>query len=320
MVTLAFPSLNSTPPRTMNEKHLLLAVAVLTSGQALVAQKWITNPGNGHLYSATAVMTWKQAEAQAIKWGGHLATIRNRTEHDWIYNQFKNRVPNAGDAYWIGYTDEAKEGTWVWTSGEKPSPKFELWFTGEPNNALGKEHYAHVWGPKGDPDRRAAGFWNDGANVPLRRPQGGFIGIVEVRPASFSTFGKGCASTAVLPTISSTTPPKLGQNFTFTVTGFLPKLQFGQLIMGRSSTLWGIIPLPLSLGVIGASNCNLNVSLDSTLLIVTNAQGNFRTTLKVPALTSLQGTVLYGQAAAPDPKSNPVGIATTNGFKVTIGR
>ena len=70
----------------------------------------------------------------------------------------------------------------------------------------------------------------------------------------------GCASTTVLPTISGTSS-KLGQNFVLETKGFLPKPQFGQLIFGVSDTMWGVIPLPLSLAVLGMSNCKLLVSL-----------------------------------------------------------
>jgi Galactose oxidase, central domain len=138
------------------------------------------------------------------------------------------------------------------------------------------------------------------------------------KPATIEVFGKGCASTTTLPTISGT-PPKLGQNFTLQLQGFLPKPQFGQLIFGISNTKWGVIPLPLTLAVLGMGNCNLLVSLDASVLIVTDSQGSFKTTMKVPSSPSLLGAEVYGQAWAPDPKSNYAGVAMTNGFKAVVG-
>ena len=114
-------------------------------------------------------------------------------------------------------------------------------------------------------------------------------------------------------------PPKLGQNFTLGIKGFLPKPQFGQLILGVSNTKWGLIPLPMSLAVLGMNNCNLLVSLDSSSLIVTDTQGSFKTTMKVPSSPSLLGAKVYGQAWAPDPKSNALGVAMTSAFKVVVG-
>ena len=137
--------------------------------------------------------------------------------------------------------------------------------------------------------------------------------------ATFFTFGKGCASTTSLPTISSTTTPKLGQIFPLDIKGFLPKPQFGQLIFGVSNTKWGVIPLPFSLAVLGMGNCNLLVSPDVSSLIATDSQGGFKRTMKVPSSPSVLGAEVYGQAWAPDPKSNYAGVAMTNGFKAVVG-
>ena len=137
--------------------------------------------------------------------------------------------------------------------------------------------------------------------------------------ASFTTFGTGCASTTVLPTISSTTTPKLGQTFPLVIAGFLPKPQFGQLILGMSNTQWGFITLPFALDILGMSGCNLLVSPDVAGLIATNAQGVSTITLLVPSDPTLLGSTVYGQAWAPDPKANPLGVAMTNGFKAVVG-
>ena len=39
----------------------------------------------------------------------------------------------ARENYWIGFSDTAREGRWVWDS-EAPA-KFTNWYRGEPNNA-----------------------------------------------------------------------------------------------------------------------------------------------------------------------------------------
>ena len=47
--------------------------------------EWYRNPNNGHLDRRTSgPMSWDQAEAEAVKSGGHLATIRNLQEEEWI--------------------------------------------------------------------------------------------------------------------------------------------------------------------------------------------------------------------------------------------
>jgi hypothetical protein len=108
--------------------------------------------------------------------------------------------------------------------------------------------------------------------------------------------------------MSSTSVPRLGKQFPLGIKGFLPKPQAGQLILGVSNTRWGIIPLPLSMVFLGMNNCDLLVSMDNAFLIVTDAQGNFTTTFTVPSSPSLFGTTVFGQAWAPDPGSNSLGL------------
>lgn len=153
--------------------------------------------------------------------------------------------------------------------------------------------------------------WNKMTRVYLDR--------VHLSNTAFTTFGEGCASTTSLPAISSTGVPRLGRSFALDIRGLLPKPQFGQLIFGASNTMWGFIPLPMDLSVLGMNTCNLLVSLDTSGMILTNAQGNFSTTFKVPNLTSLLGATVHGQAWAGDKHANPVGVAMPDGFKAVVG-
>jgi hypothetical protein len=100
---------------------------------------WHQSPVNGHWYSATDSMSWPDAEALAVSWGGHLATVRSQAENDWIATTFMAPAPPA--AIWLGYSDEAVEGDWVWSSGEPTT--FTNWHPGEPNNLL-DEDFCHM--------------------------------------------------------------------------------------------------------------------------------------------------------------------------------
>jgi hypothetical protein len=135
---------------------------------------------------------------------------------------------------------------------------------------------------------------------------------------AFANFGKGCASTTTLPSISCAAKPKLGQTFTLDIRGFLPQRQ-GQLIIGASKTVWGTTPLPYSLAPLGAGNCSLWVSMDLPQGFVTDAQGNVRTSYQVPAWSSLLGLFFHGQAWAVDPQANAASIATSNAFEAVVG-
>ncbi|MBM4275490.1 MAG: hypothetical protein FJ134_13675 [Deltaproteobacteria bacterium] len=108
---------------------------------------WIANPANGHYYKLVGPGSWNQCEAQAQGEGAHLVTINNAAEQQWLLDVF-----GSTECYWIGFTDEAQEGRWVWVSGEAPA--YTNWYPGQPDD-YGNEDYAFMnWGSQGR--------WNDG--------------------------------------------------------------------------------------------------------------------------------------------------------------
>ena len=85
--------------------------------------------------STPTTMSWPDASTLADSMGPdvQLVTIRDAAENQWVYDNFSSI--NGGEQYWIGYTDQIVEGTWVWTSGESSS--YTNWSPGEPNNGNG---------------------------------------------------------------------------------------------------------------------------------------------------------------------------------------
>jgi hypothetical protein len=123
----------------------------------------VTNPDNAHQYCLTAPSTWTAAQASAQAQGGNLVTINDQAEQDWLLQTFGNTAP-----LWIGYTDQASEGTFVWVSGQ--SATYTNWLPTEPNDGkcYANEDYAAMnWfseiGSWNDlPDN---GFWQDCTGV-----------------------------------------------------------------------------------------------------------------------------------------------------------
>ncbi len=128
---------------------------------------------NGHTYylsdNALNVTT---ATTYANNLGGHLATINDQGENDWINAKV--------DEVWIGYNDVASEGNFVWITGETST--YTLWNGGEPNNYNGEDHVVMY----------SNGRWNDLNGAAARRYVVEFEPIAVVQTA-------GLASGSVFP-------------------------------------------------------------------------------------------------------------------------
>ncbi|NUN12744.1 MAG: hypothetical protein HUU55_03830 [Myxococcales bacterium] len=77
---------------------------------------------------------WSTAQTNCVGLGGHLVTINNAQENDFIDVQTGN---GSKGSYWIGYNDLQTEGTFVWASGQPNS--FTDFCSGEPNNFNGNQ-------------------------------------------------------------------------------------------------------------------------------------------------------------------------------------
>ena len=104
----------------------------------------------GHRYVAFQGATWAACEAFAVQLGGHLITINDAAENEWV----RANVANYGGVdrrLWIGFNDVAVEGVFTWTDGTPVT--FTNWNPGEPNNSGGLEDFTELLGSNGK--------WND---------------------------------------------------------------------------------------------------------------------------------------------------------------
>ena len=139
----------------------------------------VINPANGHrYYLLESGMTWTDAEAFAVTLGGHLATINDSDENEWVRTNILgfDATDRRG---WIGFNDQNIEGTFEWSSGETPG--FTNWSGGEPNDGAGGEDYAEMLGSNG--------LWNDLANAGA---SGGDFAVVEVGTTTPTTGDLNC--------------------------------------------------------------------------------------------------------------------------------
>ena len=93
--------------------------------------------------------TWAGADAACKAAGKQLATVRSAAQSALLL------TAAAGNSVWIGGTDAASEGTWVWSPSNTPL-SYTNWYSGQPDNHLGGEDCLMFNFPHGN-----GGKWND---------------------------------------------------------------------------------------------------------------------------------------------------------------
>jgi hypothetical protein len=162
---------------------LLVSLFPMTLHGAIEAGPLI-NPANGHRYYLLTSDTWTHSEAEAVTLGGHLVTINDAAENQWVVDTFAN-FGGVIRPLWIGLTDRDEEGTFKWISGQDFS--YANWnvASGEPNNSGGsgyEEDFVYIIQDHPGNPTVFPTFWND-------VPDDGFgvippiHGVVEVEDA-----------------------------------------------------------------------------------------------------------------------------------------
>jgi hypothetical protein len=100
-----------------------------------------TYDGRAYQFCTTG-LTWTSAEAACEGYGYTLVTIDDDAENTWIID---TAYSTAAGKWWIGYTDDAVEGTWAWASGDTAA--YENWGSGEPAGRASKD--CALFGPHG---------------------------------------------------------------------------------------------------------------------------------------------------------------------------
>ena len=145
--------------------------------------------------------TWEQAQENAKKLGGNLATINSKEENEWIASQLygtgkvssllqeKLSLPGEelrGMSVWLGHNDLNSRGTYEAVSGEEDIYNGG-WMRGEPGDSQGKDGERYAIMTLFENYNSKAGEWGGVANRQLNTPQlrerGGvhiFYGLAEV--------------------------------------------------------------------------------------------------------------------------------------------
>jgi hypothetical protein len=192
-----FTNYNANPPHPILQFERLLGLNQLAS-------KPIVNPDNHHTYILLRPMNWERSEQLAQKLGGHLATIRNQAEEDWIFKTF-GRYGGERRLLWIGLTDTEKRFHFSWADGESTS--YTAWAPHEPNNAgpRGVDYVAIDY--PGRPHENQWKVWNNRGRDPIGLPMDGVVEIIPTNnPAAAGpeTSDTGNVAVQILPNLTVT--------------------------------------------------------------------------------------------------------------------
>ncbi|KAG7330527.1 hypothetical protein KOW79_006749 [Hemibagrus wyckioides] len=85
-------------------------------------------------YQATR-LNWNSAEHHCQSLGGHLVSIHNEIEYQWVKAVIRAHDHKEKPA-WIGLSDCQQKYRWVWSDGNPVT--FTRWNPGEPNHWFGE--------------------------------------------------------------------------------------------------------------------------------------------------------------------------------------
>ncbi|EMP33528.1 Asialoglycoprotein receptor 2 [Chelonia mydas] len=89
--------------------------------------QWISNKGRCYYFSPSP-LSWNDSRSSCQREQAELVVITNREEQDFLSKQ------QSLEAYWIGLTDVAQEGSWKWVDGTDLNQMEKFWFFPQPDN------------------------------------------------------------------------------------------------------------------------------------------------------------------------------------------
>ena len=107
----------------------------------------------GYICLQTSQSSWQSSQDAATANGANLVSIRCPEQNDRLADL-------TSDPAWIGISDSASEGDWVFLDGG--SVTYSNWGAGQPNNSNGDENCMDFNYP-------STGFWNDSPCTETRK-------------------------------------------------------------------------------------------------------------------------------------------------------
>ncbi|XP_025758276.1 CD209 antigen-like protein E isoform X1 [Oreochromis niloticus] len=97
---------------------------------------WELHGGKCYYFSISK-SSWNQSRDECRAKGGDLVKIESREEQSFLERRLRDVMTEGRDKFWIGLTDSAEEGRWVWVDGSSLDQSLKFWSGNEPDNWKG---------------------------------------------------------------------------------------------------------------------------------------------------------------------------------------
>ncbi|KAL3984231.1 transmembrane protein [Sarotherodon galilaeus] len=94
---------------------------------------WEQHGGKCYYFSISK-SSWKQSRDECRAKEGDLVKIDSREEQSFLERRLRDVMTEVKDKFWIGLTDSAEEGRWVWADGSPLDQSLKFWSGKEPDN------------------------------------------------------------------------------------------------------------------------------------------------------------------------------------------
>ncbi|XP_065325929.1 galactose-specific lectin nattectin-like, partial [Pelmatolapia mariae] len=134
--------------KVTSERVVLVVLSVLLAA-ALIALCFTNDPcykceegwelhGEKCYYFSISKSSWKQSRDECRAKEGDLVKIDSREEQTFLERRLRDVMTRDEDKFWIGLTDSAVEGRWVWVDGSPLDQSLKFWSGNEPDNWKGR--------------------------------------------------------------------------------------------------------------------------------------------------------------------------------------
>ncbi len=119
------------------------------------------------IYTIVDGPSWEEAQANSNKIGGDLASINEKEEDIFVWENIGINASKKGGEHnsyssnhvFLGATDRNEEGIWKWLDGSNMS--YSNWISNQPDNAGGEDYLSYLAVGGEDGKGSNAGLWND---------------------------------------------------------------------------------------------------------------------------------------------------------------